>query len=181
MIADSNTQPNYRVCNYCEAMCGVVVTYDPSVDLDEKRIKVIPDKHDPFSKGSMCPKAPALGPLHFDSSKLRNPVKRIGVDWQEISWEEAYETVERKIKGIRDQYGPHAIASYLGNPIVHNLGMMLFIKKLTNAIGSKNIFSATSMDQLPHHFAAYFMFGHDISGQLFWNKTKTAALKSHAQ
>ncbi len=160
--ADSSPQTNHRVCNYCEAMCGVTVSYDPSVDNDEKKIKVVPDKHDPFSKGSMCPKAPALGALHFDTSKLRKPVKRMGDDWQEISWEEAYETVEVKIKLIRDRYGPDAIASYLGNPIVHNLGMMLFVGKLTKAIGSKNIYSATSMDQLPHHFAAHFMFGHNM-------------------
>ena len=66
------------------------------------------------------------------------------------------------MKGIRSHYGADAIASYLGNPIVHNLGMLLFVKSLTKAIGSKNVFSATSMDQLPHHFAAHYMFGHEF-------------------
>jgi NADPH-dependent sulfite reductase flavoprotein alpha-component len=144
-------------------MCGVKVIYDPQVEpADEASIKVTPDNDDPFSRGSMCPKAAALGPLHFDPNKLRQPVKKIDGQWQTISWEEAYQLVAEKIKATRDQYGANSIASYLGNPIVHNLGMMLFIKSLTRAIASKNVFSATSMDQLPHHFAAHYMFGHEF-------------------
>ena len=161
-MSDSIIQNHHRVCNYCEAMCGVNVTYDPSADLDENKIKITPDKNDPFSKGSMCPKAAALGPIHYDSSRLRKPVKKVGNDWQEISWNEAYDTIEKNIKNIRDKYGANSIASYLGNPIVHNLGMMLYIKPFTKAVGSKNVFSATSMDQLPHHFAGYYMFGHGM-------------------
>ncbi|MEP1231317.1 MAG: molybdopterin-dependent oxidoreductase [Litorimonas sp.] len=152
---------HFRVCNFCEAMCGVEVKYDPLAD-GEKQISVTPDKLDPFSKGSMCPKAPVLGPLHFDESRLKYPVKRTGDTWERISWDEAYDTIEREFEKLRQNHGENSIASYLGNPIVHNLGMLLFVKTLTKAIGSKNVFSATSMDQLPHHFAAHFMFGHEF-------------------
>jgi len=141
-------------------MCGLEVSL--SAKSDNVDIVIKPDKNDPFSKGSMCPKAPALASLHTDSSRLRQPVKRVDGDWVEISWDEAYSTIEKSIKRIRDEHGADAVASYLGNPIVHNLGMMLFVKSLTEAIGSKNVFSATSMDQLPHHFAAHFMFGHEF-------------------
>lgn len=155
-------QIHYRVCNYCEAMCGVKITYDPDAPTDDKKIAVKPDKDDPFSQGSMCPKAAALGALYFDPDKLKLPVKKTGDQWQQISWQEAYDTIEKKIKSIRRTYGENSIASYMGNPIVHNFGMMVFIKTLLRAIGSKNIFSATSMDQLPHHFAAHYMFGHEF-------------------
>lgn len=153
---------HHRVCNFCEAMCGLAVTFDPQIENDAKKIIVKPDQNDPFSKGSMCPKASVLGSLHFDESRLKRPVKRTESGWAEISWNEAYNTVEEKLKKIRSQYGPNAIASYLGNPIVHNLGMLLFVKRLTDAIGSRNVYSATTMDQLPHHFAAHFMFGHEF-------------------
>ena len=154
-------QTHFRVCNFCEAMCGVEVKYDPQA-LGEKQISVIPDKLDPFSRGSMCPKAPVLGPLHYDESRLKYPVQRKGDQWERISWDEAYDTIEREFNRLRTTHGDDTIASYLGNPIVHNLGMLLFVKTLTKAIGSKNVFSATSMDQLPHHFAAHFMFGHEF-------------------
>jgi len=155
-------QSHFRVCNYCEAMCGVEVIHDPQAETNEGKIRVLPDRNDPFSQGSMCPKAAALGPLHFDPSKLRYPVIKVAGEWKRISWQEAYATVADKITGIREQYGANAIATYLGNPIVHNLGMMVFIKTFTRAIGSKTVFSATSMDQLPHHFAAHYMFGHTL-------------------
>lgn len=155
-------QTHYRVCNYCEAMCGVKVVYDPSAEHDEDKINITPDQDDPFSKGAMCPKASALGPLHYDSDKLRAPVKKVDGEWLTISWDEAYEMVAQGLKSVREKHGANAIASYLGNPVVHNLGMILFIKTLTKAIGSKNVFSATSMDQLPHHFASHFMFGNEM-------------------
>ncbi len=158
---------HYRVCNYCEAMCGVSVDYDPKAATPEAVFKVRPDKDDTFSKGSMCPKAAALGPLFMDPSRLKYPVKKVldnrgEIEWQRISWDEAYQTVADNLIKIKEQNGPNSIASYLGNPIVHNLGMLLFVKVFTKAIGSKNIFSATSMDQLPHHFAGHFMFGHEF-------------------
>lgn len=157
-----SASPHYRVCNFCEAMCGIEVTLDKTSATDDVEIVVKPDLADSFSKGSMCPKAPALAALHTDPSRLRQPVKRVGDDWVDISWDEAYSAVEQNFKRIRTEHGADAIASYLGNPIVHNMGMMLFVKSLTEAIGSRNVFSATSMDQLPHHFAAHFMFGHEF-------------------
>jgi len=165
-LADSNKNSarntHYRVCNFCEAMCGLEVTYPDKENPSETEIVIKPDKQDPFSKGSMCPKAAALSALHTDPSKLRHPVKRVGDQWVTITWPEAYSLIEENLKRIQSEHGQDSVASYLGNPIVHNLGMMLFIKSFTQAIGSKNVFSATSMDQLPHHFAAHYMFGHEF-------------------
>ncbi len=154
-------QTHHRVCNLCEAMCGIEVHYDPS-KTGEQSITVRPDPKDPFSKGSMCPKAPALASIQFDESRLKYPVKRVGEAWEQISWDEAFDTIEREIGNIRETHGDDAVAAYLGNPIVHNLGMLLFVKTLTGALGTKNVYSATSMDQLPHHFAGHFMFGHEF-------------------
>ncbi|MEP3347968.1 MAG: molybdopterin-dependent oxidoreductase [Litoreibacter sp.] len=147
---------HFRVCNLCEAMCGI------AVQTHGDKITIKPDTKDPFSKGSMCPKAPALGAIQTDPDRLLQPVKRVEGGWAKISWDEAYELVEAGLKGTLAKHGPDSVGSYLGNPIVHNLGMLLFVKSLTGAIGSQNVFSATSMDQLPHHFAAHYMFGHEF-------------------
>ena len=149
-------EPHFRVCNLCEAMCGISVT------VDGDRLAIKPDPEDPFSKGSMCPKAPALATLHNDPDRLRYPVKKVGDDWEKISWDEAYDLVETGIKSTIAKHGPNAVGTYRGNPIVHNLGMMVFLGSFKRAVGSRNIFSATSMDQLPHHFAAHHMFGHQL-------------------
>ena len=160
-------QTHFRVCNYCEAMCGVQVDYTPEATTPESIFRVRADKQDTFSHGSMCPKAASLGAIQLDPSRLKYPVRKIkddagNVEWQQIEWEEAYDLVSTSLSDIRSTHGSDSIATYLGNPIVHNLGMMMTVKMLTKAIGSKNVFSATSMDQLPHHFAAHFMFGHEF-------------------
>ena len=166
-IKPTSRETHYRVCNYCEAMCGVQVDFDAEATTPEKIFRVRPDKSDTFSKGSMCPKASALGPLFLDPDRLKYPVKKVitdngDVEWKTIDWEEAYSTVASNLTRIREEYGANSIGTYLGNPIVHNLGMLLFVKVLTKAIGSRNVYSATSMDQLPHHFAAHFMFGNEF-------------------
>jgi len=108
MSEDHVHQVHHRVCNLCEAMCGLEVTLD-STALDigvspaqaTPAITIKPDRKDPFSRGSMCPKAPMLGAIHTDPERLREPVKRDGDRWVSVTWEEAYEIACREIKRIR--------------------------------------------------------------------------------
>ena len=51
---------------------------------------------------------------------------------------------------------------YLGNPNVHNSGTILSSGGFLRAFKTRNRFSATSVDQLPHHRAAVEMFGHPL-------------------
>jgi anaerobic selenocysteine-containing dehydrogenase len=93
---------------------------------------------------------------------LKHPVRRVKDGWQRISWEEAFNEVATRLKAIQAEYGPNSVAVYNGNPNVHNWGSMLFGPLFLKTLKTKNIFSATSVDQLPHHFAAFFMFGHQL-------------------
>ncbi len=151
----TGTFTHYRTCNLCEAMCGI------EIDVVDDQIKSIKgDKEDPFSKGYICPKATGLQDIYKDPDRLTGPVKKEGDGWKEISWKEAFDLVEEKIKGIQQQYGPDSLGVYQGNPNVHSLGAMLFGPNFIRSLKTKNRFSATSVDQLPHHFASQFMIGH---------------------
>ncbi len=68
--------------------------------------------------------------------------------------------LEVPLKNIQSKFGNDAVGIYQGNPSVHNLGTMLFGSSFTRTLKTKNKFSATSADQLPHHFASQFMLGH---------------------
>ena len=148
---------HYRVCNICEAMCGIEVKHD-----GENVISIKPDKDDPFSQGHICPKATALQDIHEDPDRLKKPVKKTPQGWKQISWDEAFDEIGSKVSDIKSKYGDDSVALYLGNPTVHNYGSMLFHEKLVKSLNTKNLFSATSVDQLPHHFASNFMFGHSL-------------------
>ena len=120
------------------------------------------DPDDPFSRGHVCPKAVALQDVHEDPDRLRRPVRRDGDAWREIGWSEAIDEVARRLQAVRRAHGHDAVAVYVGNPTVHSLGAMLFTPGLVRSLRTRNRFSATSVDQLPHHVAAWQMFGHQL-------------------
>jgi anaerobic selenocysteine-containing dehydrogenase len=144
-------------CPLCEATCGIVV------ETEGARITSIRgDAEDGFSRGHICPKAVALQDIHTDPDRLRLPVKRTPTGWQQIPWHEAFALVEQGITRVQRAHGRDAVATYLGNPTVHSLGAMLFAPSFTKVLRTKNRYSATSVDQLPHHLAALWMFGHPL-------------------
>jgi anaerobic selenocysteine-containing dehydrogenase len=151
------TDRHYRVCNLCEAMCGLEIEHEGG-----RILRVRGDEQDPFSRGAICPKGALVGEVHADPDRLKRPLRKTSSGFVEIEWEEAFDLVERGIKRVREAHGSDSLALYLGNPTVHNLGSMLYASHLRRALHTKNNFSATSMDQLPHHFAAHAMFGHPM-------------------
>jgi len=147
----------YRSCPLCEATCGVAIEVE-----GDRVLSVRGDDADPFSKGYICPKGTALADLHHDPDRLTRPMMRDGDGWKELSWDEAFEYVGKRLKGIRDTYGKDAIAVYQGNPTAHNLGLLTYGQLLLRTLDTKNAYSATSMDQLPHMLAALQMFGNQL-------------------
>ena len=151
------TTTHHRACNLCEAICGLTITVDNGTVTS-----IEGDKNDPLSKGYICPKAFALKDVYEDPNRLKYPLKRTADGWQQISWEAAFDEIEAKMKGIQAQYGTNAVGIYHGNPSIHNLGTMANTSVLIKSFKTKNVFSATSTDQLPHHFASWLMFGHPM-------------------
>ena len=157
MKAPANNSLHYRACNLCEAICGIEIAIE-----SDRRLTIRGDKDDPFSRGYICPKAVALQDIHYDKDRLKYPVRRTDQGWQRIGWDEAFDEVAKNLKRIRAQHGRNAIGTYLGNPTVHNYGALLFAPPFLRSLKTRNKFSATSVDQLAHHFAAYLMFGHQL-------------------
>ncbi|HYW70578.1 MAG TPA: molybdopterin-dependent oxidoreductase [Pyrinomonadaceae bacterium] len=152
-----NDAIHYRNCSICEAICGIEIRQRADGTLDIRG-----DRDDPFSRGFLCPKAVALQDIHFDQDRLKHPVRRTPQGWQRIGWDEAFDEVAANLKRVQASHGNDAVATYFGNPTVHSYGAMLFGPGFTRSLHTHNRFSATSVDQLAHHLAAYFMFGHQL-------------------
>jgi len=146
---------HHRACNLCEAICGLRITVE-----DGEIVDIRGDEKDPLSRGHICPKAVALQDIYHDPDRLRRPLRREGSEWREVSWDEALGETAERLAAIRADHGADAIAAYAGNPNVHNSGSLLFGPAFLRALGTRRRFSATSVDQLPHHVAARWMFGH---------------------
>jgi anaerobic selenocysteine-containing dehydrogenase len=153
----SEIKIHYRTCNLCEAMCGLEIQHK-----EKKVISIVGDKNDVLSKGHICPKALALKDLYEDKDRLKTPLKRTSSGWKEISWEAAFNEIESEVKRIQQKYGQNAIGTYNGNPNVHNVGLLLYGAPFLRSLKTKQKYSATSVDQLPHHIASLKMFGHQM-------------------
>lgn len=148
---------HYRTCNLCEAMCGLEIEH-----AGDEIIAIRGDQHDAFSRGHICPKAVALQDLHEDPDRLRMPVRRTADGWVEISWDEALTETATRLAGVQREYGRNAVAIYAGNPTVHNHGAMFTLLPFLQALGTRNRYSATSVDQLPQMLACFKLFGHQL-------------------
>ncbi len=147
----------YTTCPLCEASCGIAVEVRHG-----QAIAISPDPDDVLSRGHMCTKAKALIDLHEDPDRLREPVRKVGTEWEPIGWDEAFEEVGERLANLRNRHGRSAVGVYLGNPTVHNHEALLSAIPLLAALNTRRRFSPTSADQLPQMFAALHMFGHQL-------------------
>lgn len=146
------------VCNLCEAICGLLLTVE---DGRVTGIRGNPD--DPLSRGHVCPKGTALADVESDPDRLRRPLRRTPDGrWEELGWDEAITYALDGLTAVQQRYGRDAVAAYLGNPNVHSLGSMTHGTQVVKALGSRNVFSATSVDQLPQQLVAHLVFGHQL-------------------
>jgi anaerobic selenocysteine-containing dehydrogenase len=153
-----DVRTSYTTCPLCEATCGLEIT-----TRGHEILSIRGDEQDVFSHGYLCPKAYSLKELSADPDCIRTPMIRRGDTWQTVSWDEAFAEIERNLMPLLSQYGRNALAVYLGNPNVHNLSNMLYLSSLLRAAGTQNVYSASTLDQMPKQVAAGLMFGNMLS------------------
>jgi len=145
----------YRTCPLCEATCGLKIT------LHEQTIERIEgDADNSFSRGFICPKGASLKHLQDDPDRLQRPMLREGDEWREITWSDAFAWVEEHLQPLRKTQGNDAVGVYLGNPNVHNVSNAFFLRPFLKALRTRNIFSASTVDQMPRHVSCGLMYGH---------------------
>lgn len=148
----------HRICPFCEATCGLELGIR-----DGKVTSIRGHEADVFSRGFICPKGVAMRDLHEDPDRLRTPlIKRDGVH-VEATWDEAFAEIDRRLPSILNAHGRDAVAMSLGNPSAHRFGLLLYGARLARALGTKNVFSASTLDQMPKQLACGLMFGHWLS------------------
>ncbi|MFZ3281472.1 molybdopterin oxidoreductase family protein [Pseudomonas sp.] len=152
---------HHRACHLCEAICGLTIE-TTETDGHVAITSIKGDALDTFSRGHICPKAVALQDIQNDPDRLRQPMRRVGSEWLPIEWDEAFALVAEKLAAIQERHGQNAVAVYQGNPSVHNYGLMTHSNYFLGLLKTRNRFSATSVDQLPHHLSSYLMYGHGL-------------------
>ena len=148
----------YRTCPLCEATCGLELHLD-----DDELTLVRGDKEDVFSHGFLCPKGTALKQLDADPDRIRTPQIRRGDTWHDATWDEAFAEIEARLLPIIEEHGRDAVGIYLGNPAAHNLSTLIYNKVLIQSFSTTNVYSASTVDQMPKQISAGLMFGSALS------------------
>ena len=145
-----------RICPLCEATCGLTLTIEDGGRVTRAR----GDREDVFSKGFICPKGATFGELDSDPDRLTGPLVRRAGKLVEATWAEAYAAVAAGLGAVIREHGGESVAVYLGNPNVHTIAGGLYPSLIIKALGTRNIFAASTLDQMPKQVACGYMFGH---------------------
>ncbi len=148
----------YRTCPLCEATCGLEIEV-----VDDRVRRIRGDMANPFSAGFICPKGSSLKQLHEDPDRLRAPLIKENGSHRPATWEEAFALIAERFAATVETHGRSALAIYVGNPNVHQLDNTLGIRALIKSLGTHNVFSASTVDQMPKHVSAGLMFGHPLN------------------
>nr|WP_194816766.1 molybdopterin-dependent oxidoreductase [Nocardia sp. XZ_19_385] len=146
-----------RTCPLCEAVCGLEL----QLDADDHVTSVRGDKLDPFSQGFICPKGASFGALDEDPDRVTEPLirDRATDTWRTATWDEAFDYIAERFPPVVAEHGNQSAALYLGNPNAHTVAGALYVPVLIRALGTKNLFSASTADQMPKQVASGLMFG----------------------
>jgi anaerobic selenocysteine-containing dehydrogenase len=155
----ARTTQHRSTCPLCEATCGLLVDVEHPDGGPPRVARVRGNPADVFSHGFVCPKGLAIGALQHDPDRLRTPL----VDGEPTSWEHAWATVAQRVGRVVGEHGRGALGLYLGNPNVHNLAGQLYAGAVAKALGSRNIYSASTTDQMPKQVATTYLFGDALS------------------
>ncbi|MFJ8861243.1 molybdopterin oxidoreductase family protein [Streptomyces sp. NPDC102451] len=152
MSHDSRTA--LRVCPLCEATCGLTLTIEGTAVTGARG-----DRGDVFSKGFICPKGASFGGLDADPDRLRTPLVRTDGVLREATWSEAFDVIAAKIPALIREHGEQAVGVFLGNPNVHTMAGGLYPPLLLSTLGTRNVFTASTLDQMPKHVSSGLLFG----------------------
>ena len=155
---------HFHTCPLCEATCGLEISLHRGADGAVSVGRIRGDREDVFSHGFICPKGSTIKHLHEDPDRLRRPVIRRGDDpatatWEEVSWDEAFAEIDQRLTSVLDAHGRDAVAVYLGNPSAHNMAATLYSRPFLKALGTRNLYSASTVDQMPKHVSSGLLFG----------------------
>jgi anaerobic selenocysteine-containing dehydrogenase len=149
---------HHRICPLCEACCGLEITVR-----DQQVVAVRGHAADVFSAGYICPKGVALKDLHEDPDRLRTPLIRRNGQFEEATWAEAWDEIARRLAPIQQAHGRDAVGLVVGNPAAHKIGLLSTIPRLAKGLGTRNVFTAATLDQIPRHVSSGLLFGHWMS------------------
>jgi len=147
-------ETHHTFCRICEALCGL------EVDVDGGRVTAIrPDAQHVATQGFSCPKGMKQHKMYASPDRVRYPQKRSGSGFERASWDEALSDIGARVKRIRDEHGPDAIAMYVGTAAGFSVLHPIFAQGFMAGLGSRSMYASASQDCSNKFAVAREMYG----------------------
>lgn len=141
-------------CRICEALCGLSLTVEQG-----EVTHIDPDEAHVATSGFACIKGLKQHKMYRSPDRLHAPQKRTGSRWDEIPWSRALAEIGARVKKIRDDHGPDAIAMYVGTAAGFSALHPVFAQGFMTGLGSKSMYSSATQDCANKFAVAREMYG----------------------
>ncbi|MBQ2262190.1 MAG: formate dehydrogenase subunit alpha [Loktanella sp.] len=121
-----------NMCTHCSVGCTVLAEVQNGVWVGQE-----PAYNSPINRGTHCAKGASVREVVHGDRRLKYPMKKVGGEWQRITWEQALDEIAAKMGDIRETSGADSVY-LLGSAKFSNEGSYLF-RKLAAFWGTNNV------------------------------------------
>ena len=137
------SETHFTFCRICEATCGLEVS-----TADNRILDIKPDPDHVVSRGYACVKGTRYASVQHSPDRLLQPIKRVGSDWQEISWEQALREIALRTQELVDRHGAQTVGHFVGSAGGANVLAPLFRGAFYRALGSTRMYGTGTCDTM---------------------------------
>ena len=172
-VKEPVTAPEEKVipsaCRLCYGRCGILGHVR-----DGRVVKIEGNPEVPSNEGTLCSRAYAIPQLMYSPYRLQYPMRRVGQrgegKWQRISWDEAMDTIARKLKEIQEKYGGHTIVHQYGTG--RDMYLISAIGRCFMELGSTSTFGVGNLCWLGSYMVSRRIYG-DETQYTGWDAGQT--------
>lgn len=146
-------------CRVCEPSCGLLAEVE-----NDRLLRLLPDREHPVTRGFACHKGINYQGIHQDPDRLNTPLKRRNDKRQPgefvaLSWLQSLQEIADRIRQIQQQYGPDAVAGYIGNPTAFNALAGPAMTSFFTQLRTRRLFNSGTQDCSNKFAGAEAVFG----------------------
>jgi anaerobic selenocysteine-containing dehydrogenase len=146
-------ETRHTFCRICEAACGLVAQVDRG-----RVVSLAPAPGHIGTEGFACMKGLNQHRIYDAPDRLRQPLKRVGNDWQPIGWRQALAEIGAKVRVLQAQ-SRQSTAMYVGTAAGFSILHPIFAQGFMQGLGSRNVYSSATQDCANRFASATEMYG----------------------
>lgn len=147
-------ETRHTFCRICEALCGLELTLE-----DGQVTQIRPDERHVATAGYSCIKGLKQHKIYSSPDRLLYPEKRVNGRFQRVSWDEAIADIGDRVRRVRREHSPDAIAMYVGTAAGFGVLHPIFAQGFMTGLGSKSMYASATQDCSNKFAVAREMYG----------------------